>query len=462
MAEVSEVAHKLTASQTQQERVMAEVHQTKSTMEERMQQLEQQNTSLKMAQKALCTEIQRTLTAFGTQLSKGFEAAMKKVNRLDARIQDLEQMAWSAPGVVAPAQVSAAVPHSPHSPIHSLAMCTSTPKTNNPCTNPRFPAPLPPHASPMWISPTPSQPPIPAQPLAPQSQPVQQGAIVPWMAPGALQSVPPPAAVQVGASVLPVPQLLPASVGVASPISAHPATSSVMAVQTQPPVPQMTPLAANPATVSMVTSQVAPVNIGAPAPMMMANPASYILAQCLGLPEPFDGTRAHWPDWVAKWKVWLASAFMGQQPDEGAMIIALLRCLPPSCVRELQRRFEDPSGRPVQFSEYWAWLEREYGGDGDTIALANLRGLDLKSGGKLTLATWREYCSDLRLRRSRVTDLTEDEARSLVVRRLPQFWTDKLADEEARRGQRHPWVRVAGLGSLREEQMRAFVEAQTL
>ena len=138
VAEVSEVTHKLTASQTQQERVMAEVHQTKSTMEERMQQLEQQNTSLKMAQKALCTELQRTLTAFGTQVSKGFEAAMKKVNRLDARIQDLEQMAWSAPGVDAPVQASAAVPHSPHSLIHSLAMCTSTPTTKNPCTNPSF------------------------------------------------------------------------------------------------------------------------------------------------------------------------------------------------------------------------------------------------------------------------------------------------------------------------------------
>ena len=274
-----------------------------------------------------------------------------------------------------------------------------------------------------------------------------------------------PTDVQVGAAVQPVPHLLPISAGMSSPISTLQVVAPVMAMQTQPPpqVHQRPFLSATPATVSMVSTNITPINVGrAAAPMLMANPASYILAQCLGLPEPFDGTRAHWPDWVAKWKVWLASAFMGQQPEEGAMLIALLRCLPQSCVRELQRRFEDPNGRPVQFSEYWAWLEREYGGDGDTIALANLRCLELKFGGKLTLAAWREYCSDFRLQRSRVTDLTEDEARSLVVRRLPQFLTDRLAEEEAKRGQRHPWIRLCGLGGLREEQVRALVESQTL
>ena len=91
VADIAESSQKLAALQAQQHKLLEiELHKLRAVSEEHTRKLEQQDAQVKTTSHALNSELQRTLTTFGAQVSKAFDGVLRRIKTLETRVTDIE------------------------------------------------------------------------------------------------------------------------------------------------------------------------------------------------------------------------------------------------------------------------------------------------------------------------------------------------------------------------------------
>ena len=98
-----------------------------------------------------------------------------------------------------------------------------------------------------------------------------------------------------------------------------------------------------------------------------------------------------------------------------------------------------------------------YGGDMEGEAVSDLKSLKLQYEGKLTRMEFIPFVQNFRLKFERQDTIPLEEAVALLLAQVPENMRRRVLDEQTRRSERDPKVRVAGVLGVSVEDVREFV-----
>jgi hypothetical protein len=126
---------------------------------------------------------------------------------------------------------------------------------------------------------------------------------------------------------------------------------------------------------------------------------------------------------------------------------------------EIQRQRE--RGEVVKYQQVYSWFMTRYGGDMEGEAVSDLKSLRLQYEGKLTRMEFIPFVQNFRLKFERQDTIPLEEAVLLLLAQVPENMRRRVLDEQGRRSERQPKVRLAGMLGISVEEVRQFVN-QTL
>ena len=157
-----------------------------------------------------------------------------------------------------------------------------------------------------------------------------------------------------------------------------------------------------------------------------------------------------------QWPLWLQqqASFHGPLADE--VKLRLFESATEEGVRcEIQRQRE--RGEVVKYQQVYSWFMTRYGGDMEGEAVSDLKSLKLQYEGKLTRMEFIPFVQNFRLKFERQDTIPLEEAVALLLAQVPENMRRRVLDEQTRRSERDPKVRVAGVLGVSVEDVREFV-----
>ena len=185
----------------------------------------------------------------------------------------------------------------------------------------------------------------------------------------------------------------------------------------------------------------------------MGSPVALAIAKSAVAPK-FSGLRAEWLEFKNRWNHYFEVITTGSPEDARTKLNLLEPCLDETSQKQIRMLRLRPGG--ITFSEIWERLEKQFGGE-DFTARTRWNNLRLETGGKLTPKVWRAFVTDFEELRTRLPNLTEEEAYSLLIKQIPQIWAEKIVEDQFNEGRRRPRLRMEGLKGFSEEAVRQFL-----
>jgi hypothetical protein len=152
-------------------------------------------------------------------------------------------------------------------------------------------------------------------------------------------------------------------------------------------------------------------------------------------PPKFSGSRRVKDDWPMFQTDWENYVGLLQQsspiPVADALLLGILRTVLDETTRlDLQMKLEENPG--LTYAQFWAELEKLFGGDITQRNRAVWEALKLENPGNLTSASWRAFYTIFSLWKNRVLDRTEEQEHQLLFRQLPENYQRLILREEVK------------------------------
>ena len=209
---------------------------------------------------------------------------------------------------------------------------------------------------------------------------------------------------------------------------------------------------------------VRPVHVGGGAPMAgqyalaYGGPLGTLYAAAQNDMPRFNGRN--YTDFIRKWGPWLqdVAGLHGALSDE--VRLRLFESAADDGVRfEIQRQRE--RGGVVKYQTIFSWFIQKYGGDTESEAVADLKNLRLQYEGKLTNVEFIPFAQQFRLMYERQDTIPLEEAARILLAQVPDQMRQRVLNEQGRRTEGQPRVRLAGMSGISREEVIEFV-TQTL
>jgi hypothetical protein len=186
---------------------------------------------------------------------------------------------------------------------------------------------------------------------------------------------------------------------------------------------------------------VRPVGAVPATPMMSAsNP---MLQQILRNTEPpkFSGQSRDWTQFVLDWGDYYRKASTGQNVTDSMKLEFFIAALDDVNKNEVKLRHLETSGK-LTFSEEFDRIDAKYARDQPICMRKKWQEVSMVTQGKITAREWQEFVVNFKSARRQVTDSTEEEARRLLLQKLPPFIFNWVTEEQERRTTHNPRMKI--------------------
>ena len=173
-------------------------------------------------------------------------------------------------------------------------------------------------------------------------------------------------------------------------------------------------------------------------------------------PAPqFSGKVADWAKFEEDWESYAALYSIGLHPE--VMIDLLKLCLPTGMQETIRLYRQQQPG--ITFSEVFERFRKDYRLDNPYDARARWwdHRLQLPKTGRLDLTSFLNWRMKHEALRNRVADFSPHEEYTIILRALPDYWKNKVADFEKKLRRDSHWCRLSGL-RLEEQQVRDLLD----
>ena len=160
-------------------------------------------------------------------------------------------------------------------------------------------------------------------------------------------------------------------------------------------------------------------------------------------PAIFADTQDAWVQFEQDWKRYESLVDSSGIPIPDPIKLDIFKSLVgPASQALLQQMQNENPNRP--FAEYYAMMEKTYGGDATRKHRKAWQNVKLEVGPdrRLTLKEFHKFQAEFKLKRWFVTGWTAEEEHMLICQNLPPAWIEKIVDEEAKRNRNKPWAKV--------------------
>ena len=187
---------------------------------------------------------------------------------------------------------------------------------------------------------------------------------------------------------------------------------------------------------------------GQPALINLSNPVSQQVLRNL-IPPKFSGRFQEWPDFVKEWERYLRKLSMGQEINNILKLELLEGCL-DDVNQKFLRIKQTEMGDKLTFNEIFAKLQDKYSKDQNIGARKRWDEVCLLNPGKITSREWEDFEANFLTAWKAINDTTEEEARRMLLQKLPGFITRWVTEEEERKMLVRPTVKMNVPGETHE------------
>ena len=180
----------------------------------------------------------------------------------------------------------------------------------------------------------------------------------------------------------------------------------------------------------------------------LSNPVSQQVLRNL-IPPKFSGRFQEWPDFVREWERYLRKLSMGQEINNVLKLELLEGCL-DDVNQKFLRIKQSEVGEKLTFNEIFAKLQDKYSKDQSFGARKRWEEICLMNPGKITSRDWEDFEANFLTAWHGVKDTTEEEARRMLLQKLPGFITRWITEEEERKILSKPTVKMNVPGDTHE------------
>jgi hypothetical protein len=151
----------------------------------------------------------------------------------------------------------------------------------------------------------------------------------------------------------------------------------------------------------------------------------------------FSGKAPDWTQFRVDWEIYITKLSAALRLDEDCKMEILERSMDSINQMDLQsRRME--RGRTLKYSEELCRLEGKYGRDQGLCLRKKWEEIKLEQQGRVTMQEWDEFQIRFRSLWKQIKDATPDEAKRLLMHKLPPFIFSWVVEEEDRRTNETP------------------------
>ena len=170
-------------------------------------------------------------------------------------------------------------------------------------------------------------------------------------------------------------------------------------------------------------------------------------------PPKFSGRSQDWLQFQDEWERYLRKLASGNEIPDAQKLELLESCLDEVSQKQLRLLLKE-SGGGLTFNEEWSKLDLIHSKNQEFGTRKKWQEVTLFNQGKVTTREWQEFEVNFKLARQGVKDVSEGEAKRLLLQKTPPFILRWITEEEERRTMNQPTVRmnvprnitVAGVG----------------
>ena len=160
----------------------------------------------------------------------------------------------------------------------------------------------------------------------------------------------------------------------------------------------------------------------------------------------FDPQADAWEDFEIDWEIHWDKISQGKRCTDQTKLQAFEPCLSPQLRDEV--RLLRIQGDKVGFSQVFAQFKARYGPGRHLGARKRWYDVTLPNAGKVTREEWHNFWIQFCTASHNVRDATPEEASRLILGRVPAFIAGWIIEEQEKKSQRKPVVRVTAVSGL--------------